>query len=91
MRSTFFTWPSAHDVQYAVRQRAMQTVVAAPAHGHEHGHESIAEVRAEAHLQQETDSLRVQFPPEFEKVMVVSYRPNQVWVDPKASVNVVRF
>lgn len=88
---TRWNWPGASGVQYALRQRAMQTMVAGHGHDHDHGHEGVVEVRAEAHLQHETDSLRVQFPEAFEKVMVVSYRPNQVWVDAKAASAVVRF
>jgi len=79
VRLAHWTWPAALTVQQSLREQLMQAMVAEPGHQHVF----VSEIRAEAHLQQEASAIRVQFPPEFGKVMVVSYRPKQVWVEAK--------
>ncbi|RQP22768.1 hypothetical protein [Piscinibacter terrae] len=80
VRLSRWNWPAALTVQQSLREQLMQAMVAEPGHPHV----SLAEIRAEARLQQEASTMRVQFPQEFGKVLVVSYRPNQVWVEAKA-------
>ena len=77
---TNWTWPDARQVQAMLRKQVMQAMVdpANPAH------EPPVEIRAEAVASQEISAAQVQFPEEFEKVLVVSYKPNQVWVERKA-------
>ena len=76
-------WPEPSSVQAMLRQHAMQMLVAAG----EHEHAAPFEIRAEFSLTKlETSaasppSLRVKFPLAFRRVLVVSYRPNQVWVN----------
>lgn len=72
-----WSWPGALAVQQSIREQLMRTMVAE----REHEHASLSEIRAEAQLQGDVRSMRMQFPPEFGRVMVVSYRPNQVWVE----------
>jgi hypothetical protein len=80
-----WNWPGALVVQQSLREQLMQAMVAE----RDHQHTSLSEIRAEAHLPGEVRSMRVQFPAELGKVMVVSYRPNQVWVE--AGKGEVRF
>jgi hypothetical protein len=65
-------------VQQKLRERAMLMVRAQGAHSHE----APLEVRAELAAGQDFLALNVQFPAEFRDVLVVSYRPAQVWVKP---------
>jgi hypothetical protein len=71
-------WPAAAQVQQKLRERAMLMVRAQGAHSHE----APLEVRAELAAGQDFHALNVQFPAEFRDVLVVSYRPAQVWVKP---------
>ena len=56
-----------------------------------HAHEPPVEIRAEANARQEITAVRIQFPDEFQKVLVVSYRPSQVWVEPKTVSAPIKF
>lgn len=72
-------WPQAAQVQQKLRERAM-LLVRMPGG---HSHEAPLEVRAELAAGEEIQSLHLQFPVEFRDVLVVSYRPAQVWVKPE--------
>jgi len=56
-----------------------------------HFHEPPVEIHADANSAQEITSVKVRFPEEFQKVLVVSFRPNQVWVDTKSLSPDIRF
>ncbi len=73
-----WTWPDPATVQLALRERAMQALVA-PA---DHAHEAALEVRAECQAAKAIHSVRATFPAAFARVLVVSYRPKQVRVEP---------
>ncbi len=80
-------WPDAQRVQADVQERAMQAVVGEgehPAHG-------SFEVRAEATASRPITSVGMRMPPEFGKVLVVSYKPRQTWVAPQAGVVQIQF
>ena len=76
-------WPEPIRVQAMLREHAMQMLVAAG----EHAHDAPLEIRAEFSLPKpdtssgHSPSVRVTFPAAFRRVLVVSYRPNQVWVN----------
>lgn len=82
-----WVWPEARQVQAALQQRVMQAVAAPGAHSHP----EPFEVRAEAAAGAAVSSLQVRFPPEFRKVLVVAFRPAQVWVESNALSPVIRF
>ncbi len=84
---TNWVWPDARKVQALFQQRIMQAVVNPAGHSHEDPLEIHAEVVATV----EITSVRVQFPEEFGKVLVVAYRPTQIWVEPKMVSPVIRF
>lgn len=70
-----WTWPDAKRVQTMLQHQVMQAMVEG------HVHEPPVEIRAEAVAASEIAAVMVQFPREFRKVLLVSYRPQQVWVD----------
>ena len=84
---TNWNWPDVKQVQTMLQQRMMQAI----ADPNGHSHETPIEVRAEANAQQEITALTIKLPEEFQRVLVVSYRPNQVWVDPKSPSPEIRF
>lgn len=84
---TNWIFPDAKRVQALFRQRIMQAVV----DPNGHTHEEPLEIHAEAVTQSEITSVRIQFPEEFRKVLVVAYRPTQLWVEPKALSPAIRF
>lgn len=71
-------WPAGAQVQKKMRERAMMMVSMQGAHSHE----APLEVRAELATGEDFHALKMQFPAEFRDVLVVSYRPAQVWVKP---------
>ena len=75
-----WTWPDATRVQAALRERLMEAVVAPG----EPAHAQPMEVRAALHSAQPITALRVKFAPALGRVLVVSYRPCQVWVDARS-------
>ena len=71
-------WPDPATVQLALRERALQALVAPS----DHAHEATLEVRAECQAVKAIHSVRAKFPGAFARVLVVSYQPRQVWVEP---------
>ena len=76
---TNWQWPNARQVQAMMQQRIMQAMVDPGGHAHD----EPLEIHADANATEEITAIRAQFPEEFQKVLVVSYRPTQVWVEPK--------
>lgn len=74
-----WVWPEPAAVQQALRERAMQALVAPG----EHAHEEVLEVRAELQASKAIQSIRVKFPAALQRVLVVSYQPKQVWAEPQ--------
>ena len=86
---TQWVWPDVAAVQKLLQQRAMQLVVA-PA---DHSHVAQTEIRAETTSASEGDfnSVTLQLPAELQDVLVVSYKPKQVWASPGKASPTVRF
>jgi len=84
---TNWVWPDVKQVQSLLQQRIM----AATVDPNGHSHEPPSEIHAEAVSAREIAALTVKFPEAFQNVLVVSYRPNQVWVDTKALSPEIRF
>jgi hypothetical protein len=82
-----WTWPDAKQVQSILQQHIMQAMVDPAGHYHE----PPIEIHADANSTQEITSLKVQLPEEFRKVLVVSFRPNQVWVEGKGLSPEIKF
>jgi hypothetical protein len=84
---TNWVWPEAKRVQAMFQQRVMQTMVDPAAHVHE----EPLEIRADANTREEVTAVRVQFPEEFQKVLVVWYRASQAWVESKSWSPALKF
>jgi hypothetical protein len=72
-----WVWPDAKSVQAMLQRRVMQAMVDPDAHAHE----APVEVHADVNAAQDIQSVRVQFPREWQKVLVVWFRPSQQWVE----------
>jgi hypothetical protein len=86
---TQWKWPEAAVVQNLLQQRAMQAVVAPG----DHAHIAPTEIRAEAKSTHAADftSVTLKLPAQFQQVLVVSYRPKQVWLKPHAVSPAISF
>lgn len=82
-----WAWPVAARAQELLRDRAMQ-MLAAP---NDHVHESPLEVRVELQTAGRLTAVSAVFPPEFRRVLVVSYRPQQAWVEPGEAAAHIKF
>ncbi len=80
-------WPAATRVQALLRDRAMQ-MLAAP---NDHAHEPPLEVRVELLTTGRVSAVSAVFPPEFRRVLVVSYRPKQTWAEPGDAATEIMF
>ena len=84
---TNWVWPDVKQVQTMLQQRIMAAMVDPKGHAHD----SPIEIRADANAPHEIVSVTVKFPEEFRKVLVVSYRPNQLWVDSQSLSPEIKF
>jgi hypothetical protein len=82
-----WSWPDTWQFHALLKHRVMQAMTDPS----RHAHDEPVEIRADANASEEITSLRIQFPEEFQKVLVVSYRPTQVWVDTKSWSPAIRF
>lgn len=73
-----WNWPSAERVSALLQSRAMQLLADPGAHTHP----EPVEVRSETVGSKDITALQVTMPTAFGRVLVVSYRPRQVWVAP---------
>jgi hypothetical protein len=84
-----WVWPDRAAVQALFQQRAMQAVVAPG----EHTHVVPVEIRVEVKTAspENFSSLQLQFPAEFDQILVVYYAPRQIWVKPGNSSSAITF
>lgn len=81
-------WPVTAAVHSALQQRAMQIVVDGL---RDHRHEPVVEVQSEASFAAEPKSVTLKLPDTLKPVLIVSYKPTQVWMDPAADAKTVKF
>jgi hypothetical protein len=84
---TNWFWPNPGEVQAVLQMRMMRAMVDPDGHAHD---EPI-EIRADANAPEKIVGLRVQFAPEFQKLLLVWYRPTQTWVEPDTWSPAIRF
>ena len=84
---TNWVFPDAKQVQAMLQQRIMQAMVDPAGHAHD----EPLEIHADANSPEPVTSIRIQFPEEFQKVLVVAYRPSQLWVEPKSWSPAIQF
>jgi hypothetical protein len=75
LRAAVWTWPDTKQVQTMLQHQVMQAMVDG------HVHEPPTEIHADFVSGREIVAVTVRFPEEFQKVLVVSYRPQQAWAD----------
>ena len=77
-------WPEPSHAQQLLQQRAMQSLVGAG----KHAHETPFEIHAEVAPTRAIASVVIRLPDEFGKLLVVSYRPKQARVAPRAATSI---
>lgn len=82
-----WAWPDAARVQAQLQERVVQALVAPTAHIHT----APSEVRAEIKSNNAMDAIKLHLPEEFQPVTVVSYRPSQIMIKPKAPALWIKF
>lgn len=70
-----------------LQERTMQMLVG----GDDHVHPAACEIRAEATSTRPIGSVSVRLPPELGKVLLVSYQPRQIWIEPRAASIAIGF
>lgn len=78
-------WPDTKQVQAILQQQVMQAMVDG------HVHSPPVEIHADALASTSIQTITAQFPAEFQKVLVVSYKPNQVWIGDGGPQPQIRF
>lgn len=68
-----------------------QRMVAAMVDPGARSHDQPVEIHADVVAPVEVTGVTVRFPEEFQNVLVVSYRPNQVWVENKTLSPQIKF
>ena len=71
-----WNWPDPGRVQATLQELVMQAVVKPGGHPQE----AVVEIHVEATTTGDIASVSLQLPEEFQPMLVVSYRPSQVWV-----------
>jgi hypothetical protein len=82
-----WVWPDAARVQRLLQERLMQGLVAPAGHVHD----EPLEIRAESTAMRAVSEARLSLPKAFGRVLVVWYRPRQLWVDPGTVSGAIRF
>lgn len=80
-------WPNAKQVQANIRDSAMQMAVAPL----DHLPEFESEVHAEATAGEDLSDVSLQLPRQLRPILIVNYRPHQVWMKPPNSEVRLRF
>lgn len=83
-------WPEPGRAQALLQARAMHLLTGGRS-DQDHGHETADEIRAEATSASKMETISVQLPTAFGKVLLVSYQPRQVWIDSRSAPMSVRF
>ena len=73
---TQWVWPNAVKVQNSLRERTMQAMVAP----NEHSHEAVQEIQVQATSAENLRRVRVRLAPSLHPILVVSYKPEQTWI-----------
>jgi hypothetical protein len=84
---TGWVWPDAKQVQAMMQQRIMQAMVDPAGHAHD----EPVEIDADTIAPENVVAVRVQFPEEFQNVLVVWYRASQLSVEPKSWSPALKF
>lgn len=80
-------WPDTRSFQSQIRESAMQMAVAP----HDHLPEQENEIFAEATAKEDFSAISLRLAPQLRPILIVNYRPHQVWMEQQTSQVKVRF
>jgi hypothetical protein len=79
---TGWVWPDSTRVQATIQREVMQAMVGTSANA-PHPHEAPTEIRANIAHNKPIKDANIQFAEAFGKILLVSYRPKQIWLKHK--------
>ncbi len=90
---TGWVWPDSARIQTMIQQEVMESMVGgvANAPAHAPAHAAPTEIRANISHDAPIKIANIQFAEAFGKMLLVSYRPKQIWVAPKKASAVIKF
>jgi hypothetical protein len=94
---TQWRWPTASSAHALLQQRAMQSVANSHTNTAEmgkstpHEHGNVSAVAAEVTSANDLSTVSVTLPEPMMPVLVVSYRPTQVWLKPRSGPQTIKF
>ena len=90
---TGWVWPSAASIQTLIQKEVMESMVGSKsnASASQHTHEEPTEIRANITHDKPIKDANIQFAEAFGKILLVSYRPQQSWVETKQISSLIKF
>lgn len=88
---TGWVWPDSARVQTMIQQEVMESMVGGVANPPAHAHAAPTEIHATITHDAPIKIANIQFAEAFGKMLLVSYRPKQIWVAPKKASSPIRF
>jgi hypothetical protein len=84
---TGWVWPDPAKIKVKIQQQVMAAMVG----DRSHTHEAPIEIRANITDKSPINEATIQFPKEFGKMLIVWYRPKQIWVTPQQPSATMKF
>lgn len=72
-----WSWPKASDTQAEIQNLAAQLLTAPK----QPPHDDPVEIHGDLIMARKTDWIKAKFPKELGRMLIVFYRPNQIWID----------
>jgi hypothetical protein len=88
---TGWVWPDSARIQALIQQEVMESMVGANSNANAHTHQAPTEIRANITYDKPIKDANIQFAEAFGKMLLVSYRPKQIWVTPKQASALIKF
>lgn len=88
---TGWAWPDPARIQALIQHEVMESMVGGVANAPAHAHAAPTEIRANITHDAPIKIANIQFAEAFGKMLLVSYRPKQIWVAPKKASAVIKF
>lgn len=88
---TGWVWPDSARIQKLIQQEVMESMVGGVVNASAHTNETLTEIRANIKHDKPIQDANIQFAEAFGKILLVSYRPKQIWVAPKQASPLIKF
>lgn len=92
---TGWVWPDAVRMQAQIQQQVMESMVGGVTNTNTnssaHAHSLPTEIRADIAHDKPIKDANIKFAEAFGRMLLVSYRPNEIWVAPKQASSLVKF